>query len=125
MARMIKYRTQCFYCANWFDKGQAFLQKSKRTVVLPVSKLLREKENKVKKEYVKKLMGMAAGAHQEGKSMDIGPCTFMQILTEYELMREALEDISNGTMSMYLTRQSIVPDHIRTACVALEEIGND
>lgn len=26
MARRIKFRAQCFYCKQWFEPGQAFLQ---------------------------------------------------------------------------------------------------
>lgn len=27
MARMIKFRAQCFYCLKWKEKGEAFLQR--------------------------------------------------------------------------------------------------
>lgn len=27
MARQIKHRAQCFYCKEWFEKGQALLQR--------------------------------------------------------------------------------------------------
>lgn len=28
MAQIIKYKTRCFYCKQWFEKGQAWLQKT-------------------------------------------------------------------------------------------------
>ena len=29
MARLIKYKAQCYKCLNWFEKGEAFLTRLK------------------------------------------------------------------------------------------------